>query len=236
MTVKKTVANRRGGVSLPKKHKPVPKRPNPTPDIPLQKFGQISDMFIDVKQILEDYVASLRPLDRKRLNGVGIKKQGFIHRAYDYAVESPEFLPQYLPIEKFKRDEDYFNNCRVLYENCKQILEILWNLTLQSADIVYTDALEYYASVREAAKRRVDGAETIYRDLEVFFKKKRNDTDAPTKKRVKRDINSLLNSTGEGRIIVEHINPKVSGGKHKVLDEKFKSSERIKETKEGEIE
>jgi hypothetical protein len=163
--------------------------------MPMQKLGQISEMFTDVKQILEDYVASLRPLDRKRLNGVGIKKQGFIHRAYDYAVESPEFLPKYLPIIKFKYDEDYFNNCRVLYETCKQIQELLWNLTIQAADMVYTDALEYYASVREAAKRRVDGAETIYRDLEVFFKKKRSPTEEVAGKKRKRIVIDEMEET-----------------------------------------
>jgi hypothetical protein len=45
---------------------------------------------------------------------------------------------------------------------------IIWNITLQSADIVYIDALEFYASVREAAKRRVDAAETMFKDLEQF--------------------------------------------------------------------
>jgi hypothetical protein len=181
MTVKKTKAQ-------PKHSKKETKRPNPSPDMPLQKFGEINGMFTDVKQILEDHAASLRPLDRKRLNGIGIKTQGFIHRAYDYAMESPEFLPQYLNLYKFKYDEDYFNNCRILFENCKQIQEILWNLTLQSADIVYTDALEYYASVREAAKRRVDGAETIYKNLEGFFKKKRGTTEEPTEKKRKQIV------------------------------------------------
>jgi hypothetical protein len=202
MTVKKTVTTRKGRVSLPQKSKPAPKRPNPNPDMPLQKLGQIGGMFTDVKQILEDYVANLRPLDRKRLNTVGIKKQGFIHRAYDYAMESPQFLPQYLPMEKFKRDEDYFNACRILYETCKQIQELLWNLTVQSADIVYTDALEFYASVREAAKRRIDGAETIYKDLEVFFKKKRSAPEEPAGKKRKRIV----------------------------IDEEFSESERFRET------
>jgi ribosomal protein S24E len=151
-------------------------------------------------------------------------------------VESPEFLPSYLPIEKFKKDEDYFNACRVLYESCKQILEILWNLTLQSADIVYTDALEYYASTREAAKRRIDGAETIYKDLEVFFKKKRSGSDEPTEKELKRDLNALLHTKRDGKIVVENIKPKVSGGKHKVIDERFSTKRMAKETEEEEIE
>jgi hypothetical protein len=151
-------------------------------------------------------------------------------------MESPQFLPQYLPMEKFKRDEDYFNACRILFETCKLIQELLWNLTLQSADIAYTDALEYYASVREAAKRRIDGAETIYKDLEVFFKRKRTANGEPTEKKLKSDINALLHSKRDGKIVVENVNPKASGGKHKVIDERFDTSKRVRETEEEDIE
>ncbi len=52
----------------------------------------------------------------------------------------------------------------------KEIQELAWNITVESSDVWYTDGLEFYASVREAAKRRVDPAETIYNDLETFFK------------------------------------------------------------------
>jgi hypothetical protein len=48
---------------------------------------------------------------------------------------------------------------RSLTDVVSQIKEQLWNVTIQSADVAYTDALEFYASVREAAKRRVDTAE-----------------------------------------------------------------------------
>jgi hypothetical protein len=68
--------------------------------------------------------------------------------------------------------------------------------------MVYTDALEYYASVREAVKRRIDGAETIYRDLEGFFKKKRGSTEEPAGKKRKRIV----------------------------IDEEFSESERFRET------
>jgi hypothetical protein len=48
--------------------------------------------------------------------------------------------------------------------------EKLWNITIQSLDIAYTDALELYASVREATKRRVDVVETLHNELSPFFK------------------------------------------------------------------
>ena len=68
----------------------------------------------------------------------------------------------------------------------------MWNVVLQSADIAYTDALEFYASVREAAKRRVDAAETIFNDLSVFFRHKRSETKKPTEKQLERDAKGLM--------------------------------------------
>jgi hypothetical protein len=142
----------------------------------------------------------------------------------------------FLTIEKFQEDNEYFIAFRSLYDTVKQIQEILWNITIQASDIVYTDALEFYASVREAAKRRVDAAETLYKELEIFFKHKKTQGEEPTEKQTLRDANALLHGKRDGKIVIENINPKLVGGKHKVIDEKFNSSERFKETEEGEIE
>jgi len=37
----------------------------------------------------------------------------------------------------------------------------------------------------------------------------------------------------DGRIIVENINPKLTGGKHKVIDEAFTDTEKFRKTKQG---
>jgi hypothetical protein len=204
--------------------------------MPMKKIEQLSYEFNDVKTELENYAAHLRALDRKRLNGVGIKKQGFIERAYELAETNPEYLPHYLTIEKFQEDNEYFIAFRSLYDTVKQIQEILWNITIQASDIVYTDALEFYASVREASKRRVDAAETLYKELEVFFKRKKSqDDEEPTQKRTLQDAKAIIRGKRNGKVVVENVSPKLTGGKHKVIDEKFDNSERFKETEEGEI-
>jgi hypothetical protein len=101
--------------------------------------------------------------------------------------------------------------------------------------MVYTDALEFYAPVREAAKRRVDAAESIYRELEVFFKRKKSEGGEPTEREIKRDVNALLHGKRDGKIIVENVRPKRTGGSHKVIDEKFNDTAQFKETEEGVI-
>jgi hypothetical protein len=41
---------------------------------------------------------------------------------------------------------------RSLTDVVNQLTELMWNITIQSADIAYTDALEFYSSVREAPR------------------------------------------------------------------------------------
>jgi hypothetical protein len=215
------------------------RRPTPNPPLADDAITVMSNAFSAIRDMLEEAAANIRPLDRARLNGVGIKKQGFIERAYAAAVENLQFMPPYLTIEKFRDDFQYFVNLRTLTEACTQLREFIWNLTIQGADVSYTDALEYYASVREAAQRRIDGSETIFRDLSPFFKRMgtpiKNGEEIETKKKTGSEVKALLNGKRDGKIVIENIRPKLTGGKHKVIDERFTDSAQYKETEEGEI-
>jgi hypothetical protein len=109
--------------------------------------------------------------------------------------------------------------------------------TVQSADIAYIDALEFYATVREATKCRVDAAETLYAALSHFFKHTRTETEdaPPTERKAKRDFNSLLHGKHDGKLVIENVTLKLTRGRRKIIDETFKDTAQFKETEEGEI-
>ena len=61
-------------------------------------------IFAKIKKIIKTVIFSLAKLLaiwRSRIAGVGIKKLGFIERAYKFALENGEFLPHYLTLERF---------------------------------------------------------------------------------------------------------------------------------------
>jgi hypothetical protein len=213
------------------------RRPPNNPDVPQETIDRLNTTLNELKTILDDYAQHLRALDRQRLNGVGVKKLGFIERAYEIALENAEFLPHYLTIERFGEDIQYFMDFRSLVDLTDQIREKLWNITIQSSDIAYTDALEFYASVREAAKRRVDAAETIFHELSIFFHRNRSTTadTQPTERKAKREFNSLLHGRHDGRLVIENIKPKLTTGKRKIIDESFKDVAQYKETDEADF-
>jgi len=235
-TPKKTAGKAQTGVATIKMLKGTStKRPPNNPDMPQNIIDSLNHDLNAIKNVLDDYSQHLRALDRMRLNGVGIKKLGFIERAYELALENGEFLPHYLTLERFGTDIQYFMDFRSLTDLVTQIREKLWNITIQSADIAYTDALEFYASVREAAKRRVDAAETMHNALSIFFKHHRGETEQPTEKQELRDAKSLIHGKHDGKIVIENTRPKLTGGKRKIIDETFRDSAKFKDDIEGEV-
>ena len=212
------------------------KRPPNNPEMPQNIIDMLNHDLNAIKELLDNFSQHLRALDRRRLNGVGIKKMGFIERAYELALENGEFLPHYLTLDRFGADIQYFMDFRSLTDVVTQLREQLWNITIQSADIAYTDALEFYASVREAAKRRVDAAETLFAALSPFFKSHGKKTEEePTEKQALRDFKALQRGKHDGILVIENRKPKMTGGKHKVIDETFKDTAEFKETEEGEV-
>jgi hypothetical protein len=90
---------------------------------------------------------------------------------------------------------------RALSDVNKQIEELLNNIRALASNADYTNSLDYYASSREAANRRIDGAETIYNDLEPFFKPKKAADGKPTGKKLESDFNALSHNRRDGIIL-----------------------------------
>jgi hypothetical protein len=201
--------------------------------MPEAVLGDIISMLDEIKTALEQYAAHLRSLDRKRLNSIGVKKEGFAQRAYRLAMDNPEFLPNYLAKARYTEDFNQYTTIQTAVDLNSQVRELFMNIDIEAMDFFYTDGLDYYASVREAAKRRVDAAESIHAELSTFFKKKKSPDAPETEKQQLRDAKGIIRGTRDGKFEAENIKPKRSGGKHEVIDEEFKDTARFKDTEEG---
>jgi hypothetical protein len=183
---------------------------------------------------LDNYTANLRVLDRQRHNGVGLKRLGFIEAAFRLSTKFPQYFPHWLNTGKFQRDLDLFNAIRSLVEVCRSLEEKAWNINIEASDMIYTNALEYYSQVQDAAKRRIDSAESLYAELHDFFRSRGSRTDKPeTEKQQLRDAKALLKGKKDGEVIIKNIRPKTTGGTHEVIDETFRNNASFKESGEG---
>ena len=225
-------ANQTTGLQLPVIRRPDPNLP-PTPHL----VDEITHDLMSIIEIVEEYAANLRALDRMRHNGVGLKRLGFIEAAFRISTNFPQYFPHWLSTAKFQADLNLFNSIRSLIDACRSLEEKVWNINVESADMIYTDALEYYAQVQDAANRRIDSAESLYTELHGFFRGMgRKPQEEPTRKQLKKDINALERGKKDGEIIIKNISPKTTGGKREVIDETFKDKGAFKETGEGSIE
>jgi hypothetical protein len=188
---------------------------------------------MSVIEDIEKNAVNLRALDRQRHNGVGMKRLGFIEAAFRIAKQYPQYYPHWLWTGKFQNDRLLFRAVSALVEACRSLEEKAWNIHIESADMVYTDALEYYSQVQDAAERRVDAAETIYNELKGFFHGGeffRNE-ETPEDRKVKRDVNALLHGKKDGEIIIRNVSPKMDKGSRKIIEETLKDDPRFIELK-----
>jgi hypothetical protein len=214
---------------------PIIRRPSPNPQPDIDVINMITTDLHSIIEVLDNFAANLRALDRMRHNGVGLKRLGFIEAAFRIASQFPQYYPHWLSTAKFQADLDLFNAIRELLTACRSLEEKAWNVNVESADMIYTNALEYYAQVQDAANRRIDSAESLYAELHGFFSRGPMVTDQPTEKQVKRDFNSVRKGKKDGVVTVRNISPKTTGGNREVIDETFKSRASFKETGEGSI-
>jgi hypothetical protein len=215
---------------------PIIRRPDPNLPPSPHLVDEITYDILTIIELVEEYAANLRALDRMRHNGVGLKRLGFIEAAFRISTNFPQYFPHWLTTAKFKADLDLFNSIRSLIDACRSLEEKVWNINVESADMIYTDALEYYSQVQDAANRRIDSAESLYTELHGFFRRGSMETDEPTEKQLKRDVNALRKGKKDGEVIIKNVSPKTKGGKREVIDETFKSKASFKETDEGSIE
>jgi len=149
----KKATNAKTAPKMPPLKKPTVRRPDQNLPPEAATINSVTSDVQFLTEFLSSYAAHLRALDRMRHNGVGIHRQGFIERALLLAQENPEYLPHWLSVQKFETDHELFVALRALSAALKQLQELSWNITVEGADMAYTDALEFYSQVQDACQK-----------------------------------------------------------------------------------
>jgi hypothetical protein len=137
--------------------------------------AQIIALIKDAMSLFEHFGDTFQPVERTRLISAGIRNFGFIETAYNSAEAHPELIPSYLPVPKFKDIISDFKRKQSIIGYLQQFDKSVADGMLASSDVAYHDALEYYDYLREAARRKVAGAETEYKLLSPFFHRAKHD-------------------------------------------------------------
>ena len=176
---------------------------------------------------------ALTHAERRRLQGSGIRRYGFIDKVSDVAEANPEFAPAFFNSGDLKERLREIEILRNISTALAQMLRITDDVLLQVSDDAFQMALGYYNTVREAARRRQPGAQAIFNILRPFFNRPRRAGDEPTEQEVERDLKALIHGKKDGEIIIRNERPHLTGGVHEVIDEVHSGRVAVKETVEG---
>jgi hypothetical protein len=201
------------------------------------------DIMEDTKESIQNLMEGFRNVSSNNLNaiqrrrkiGAGIRNYGFIEKVADFAETKPQFAQFFSPVD--------LRNCVRNFDICREIALLLQSFArmVSNTMLVYSDegfgmSLIYYNSVKEMARRGDPSAMELLRALQPFFKRPKRSSEEPTEKELERDLHSLIHGKKDGKIVVENIKPKLTGGVHKIVDEKFNDGGKFKETEQGGIE
>ena len=108
---------------------------------PKATIDQINAALTEIKNILDDYSKYMNAVDEKPINKEGNNKLSLLEYAHVLALENDSSFPHYLTLERFVTDIQYFTDFRNLIDLTGKIQEKLWNMTIQSANIVRKEAM-----------------------------------------------------------------------------------------------
>lgn len=115
------------------------------------------------------FLINLSPQDRKDLPKLGDKSVGFDEKCQAYMESNPEFLPGFVDTAELDRDRALRSQLLRLAPDLMALAEQIEDtLTALGSEIVMVD-FAYYQGVREAARRGLPGAQSIYDDLRARF-------------------------------------------------------------------
>jgi len=199
----------------------------------LQLLDDLENLFDTMN--IDMLTTALTTAQRRRLQGSGVRRYGFIDKTSDVSEEFPQFAPPYFNTNTLKIKLREIEIVRNLLTMLQAMSRIGSDVLLLLSDEAFQMALAYYNSVGEAARRRQPSAEAVFKVLQLYFRRRSSQTEEPTEPEVERDLRALLHGRKEGKIVIENERPHMTGGKRVVVDETHKARAAWKATEEGEI-
>ena len=168
----------------------------------------------------------LSSADRRRLNGSGGRRYGFIEKTADIADDFPQIWPGLVDKDLLNEQVNEIEVLRNLLIWLRTTARVVQDLLLIAGDRAFRLSGAYYAAARDGARRKNPEAMQVYNMLKQFWRKQRlitaeptsNAGWSPTKQQVKRDFNGLQNGTKEGDLYVANESDKIVKGKKVVVD------------------
>jgi len=117
----------------------------------------------------EDLLLNLTAEERRSIPKIGDKTLAFDEKCAAYSAQRPELVPGFTDTAEVALDRALVSDLLPCLQQLAPLCEGLEDsITAAQSDLLMAD-LAFYSSVKDAAKRNVPGADTIYNDLKARF-------------------------------------------------------------------
>jgi hypothetical protein len=135
---------------------------------PAQRTTMI-DAVAALKAVLAEVTINLTPEEKQSLPRMGDASVAFDAKCQDYMATRPDLVPSFLDKTEMAKDRQLVADLLPCLRELAPLCEALADTIMQANSDTYLGDLAFYQSVRQAAKRGVSGADTIYQDLQERY-------------------------------------------------------------------
>jgi hypothetical protein len=115
------------------------------------------------------HLKTLSPDERHELPKMGDKTVSFVQKTLEHCRQNSDLVPQFLNVDELAADVRAVETLRALHQPLEQINDALSDTIILSGSEAYSGSLLFYNSTKNAAKSKIQKAETIYNDLSARF-------------------------------------------------------------------
>lgn len=139
--------------------------------IPDEVITEVTQKLGEAAAALQPYLIALTPEERKSIPKMSDKTLPFVEKTLEYCETAPQFAPPYMDREALYGDMKVTQQLTPLLRTVVAMNDGLDDTVMEAGGEGYINALNYYNSVKQAAKMNVPGAKSIYEDLSKRFEK-----------------------------------------------------------------
>lgn len=140
--------------------------------IPAAVILDVTTKLNQCKVALKPYLQGLTEKERHDLFKMGDKTLATVQKVKAYLDTNPEFVPSYMQVAEFRKDEAVVTVLMPLLNLALQLASDIDDTRMLAGSEALQEGMFYYGSTKEAADKGVVTAKPIYDDLKARFSKK----------------------------------------------------------------
>ena len=123
----------------------------------------------EMMNLLEPYLVSLTPAERRTLIKMGNDNFAFLELSYGLAVEYPDLFPSFMKAAVFKEEFFAAQGLWTIFNRINLLRDRISDTEMLAGNIALETAMAFYHTVKMAARRDIPGARIIFDELRPVF-------------------------------------------------------------------